>query len=110
MPRNTEVQAQLARVVEDFRLRGLNLDSGAQERMGELIATAADTLESEDRLDDPAALAAAERAIRRVLQGAYRQSGGLERREAGRQREPIVKEAAISDALRGICPMWPICT
>ena len=109
MPRNTEVQAQLARVVGQFQAEGLVLDPAAQQRVGELIATAADTLEAEGRLDDPAAVGDAEHAIRRVLTGAYRRSAGIERREAGRGGPALVKEAAIIDVLRGICPLWPIC-
>jgi hypothetical protein len=40
VPRNTEVQAQLVRVVGEFQARELILDPDAQQRVGKLIATA----------------------------------------------------------------------
>ena len=112
MPRNTEVQAKLARVVGELGGAGLELDPEAQERVGELIAAAADRIEQADRLDDPDAIDAAESALRTLLRGAFVEStrGRTERRGAeGAVESAMVKEAAIMDVLRRICPLWPIC-
>lgn len=112
MPSNTEVQARLVRVAGDLRAQGVELDPEAQNHVGKLIATAADRIERESRLDDESALADADAALRTLLRGAYRTSlRGLpeKRGQDFDQRTVVVHDAAVLDVLGRLCPIWPFC-
>jgi hypothetical protein len=112
LPRNSEVQNRLAQAVHDLTERaGVTLDADAQERIGMLIGEAAARMEDEGALADEQRITEAEKAFLTLIRASLARSPkGLEKRGGREAVGPsIVKEAALLDGLRGICPIWPIC-
>lgn len=113
MPQNTEVQARLLRAATRMTAKArIELNSQAQDRLGTLIAEATGRLEREGQLDDEGALGTAEEAVQTLIRAVVRGQlkGQREYRYESPQAPPLfVTEAALDQALRGICPLWPIC-
>jgi hypothetical protein len=120
MPTNSEVQARLVREIYDAaESSGLSVDTRAQDYLGTLVSEAVDRMETENRLEADEDIEEAAAAFRQLVTAsvvetrreARTSSGKPEYRGAGQaaQAAPMVREASILRALKGLCPIWPIC-
>jgi hypothetical protein len=114
VPTNPEVRDRLSEVAaSERRAARLSVDQSGQDALGRLVAAAADRMEQEGRLssDD---LVEAERAFSRLVaavaaEGDPSYAPGADAADAGEVPRFVAHEASVTNALQGICPIWPIC-
>ena len=105
-PRIEDVRAQLTAAAEGYLgARKLTLDADAGSALRGLVGTAVETLASEDKLEDEAAIGQALANVERLVA----QIDATRPRRRGRPA-PLIGGHTVDRALDGLCPgFWPFC-